>query len=106
MNAERHLDSVEAVQSAIVEGMKRGGTYGTSHKEGGSNIFWRMDRFVRSDYGDYPDVRNFTTETEFLKMLWNFCQFDVTRNSGNRARSELETWKLILRRMSAVKGPP
>lgn len=105
LNAERHLDSVESVQGAIVEGMKRGGTYGTSHKEGGSNIFWRMDRFVRSDYGDDPDHKSFTTETEFLKMLWNFCQFDVTRHAGKGALSEFDTWKLILRRMSGGNGP-
>lgn len=100
LHAERHLDSVAAVQRAIVDGVKRGGTYGTSHKEGGTNIYWRVDRFVRSDYGDYPDLKNFKSETEFMQMLWNFCQFDVTRSAGKRALPELDAWKLILRRMS------
>ncbi len=105
LQAQQHLDSVAAVQCAIVEGMKRGGTFGTSHKEGGTNIYWRMDRFVRSDYGDYPDLKNFTSETEFLKMLWNFCQFDVTRHAGKKGLSELDAWKLILRRMGNVAPP-
>ncbi len=103
--AQRQRDSVAAVQCAIVEGMKRGGTYGTSHKEGGTNIYWRVDRFVRSDYGDYPDLQHFTSEAAFLHMLWNFCQFDVRRHAGKQGQSELEAWKLILRRMGGVEPP-
>ena len=99
LKAEAHLDSVAAIQQAIVEGVKRGGRYGTSHKEGGTNIFWRHGNFFRSDYGDYPDNKAFTDEAEFLKMLRQFCQFDVTRNSGTKPLSEFDEWKLILRRM-------
>lgn len=103
--AQQQLDSIAALQNAIVEGMKQGGTYGTSHKEGGTNIYWRVDRFVRSDYGDYPDLKNFTSEADFLKMLWNFCQFDVKRHAGKQGLSELDTWKLILRRMNDLELP-
>lgn len=104
LNAERHLDSVAAVQQAIIDGMKNGGSFGTSHKEGGTNIYWRVDQFVRSDYGDYSNVKKFRHEAKFLKMLWNFCQFDVTRSSGKRTLPELDVWKLILRRMSPSAG--
>jgi hypothetical protein len=99
LGAETHLDSVAAVQRAIVEGVKRGGSFGTSHKEGGTNIFWRDGKFIRSDYGDYPDHKIFTDEAEFLKMLRQFCQFDVTRNTGREPLPEFDIWKLILRRM-------
>lgn len=105
LNAERHLDSVAAVQQAIIDGMKKGGSFGTSHKEGGTNIYWRVDHFVRSDYGEDPGTKKFRHEAEFLKMLWNFCQFDVTRCSGKRTLPDLDTWKLILRRMSPSGGP-
>ncbi|MEQ1853269.1 MAG: hypothetical protein ABMA01_16950 [Chthoniobacteraceae bacterium] len=100
LNAERHLDSVEAVQRAIVEGVKRGGSFGDSHKEGGTNIYWRDGKFVRSDYGDYPDFHAYKDEAEFLKMLWHFSQFDVTRSAGKQGLPEFDAWKLILRRMS------
>ncbi len=99
LNAERHLDSVEAVQRAIVEGVQRGGSFGDSHKEGGTNIYWRDGKFVRSDYGDYPYFNAYTDEAEFLKMLWLFCQFDVTRSAGKQGLREFDAWKLILRRM-------
>ncbi|HMP82211.1 MAG TPA: hypothetical protein PKA41_05825 [Verrucomicrobiota bacterium] len=97
--AETHLDSVAAIQQAIVAGIKQGGTYGTSHKEGGTNIFWRDGKFIRSDYGDYPDHKEFTDEAEFLKMLRQFCHWNVSRQAGPEKLSEFDTWKLILRRL-------
>lgn len=100
LNAERHLDTVEAVKRAIVDGVKRGGKYGTSHKEGGTNIFFQDGKFNCSDYGDNPDHKQYTDDAEFLKMLWNFSRFDVNRSAGKRELPELEVWKLILRRMS------
>lgn len=103
--AQRHLDSVGAVQRAIVDGMKSGGTFGTSHKEGGTSIYWRKGKFIRSDYGDNPGVQEFTDETQFLKALWHFCHFEVTRNAGKCELREIDAWKLILRRMSPVCPP-
>jgi hypothetical protein len=101
LKAEAQLDSVPAIQQAIVAGLMRGGTFATSHKEGGTNIFWRDGKFIRSDYGEYPDHKTFSDEAEFLKMLRRFCQFDVTRNSGTKPLPEFDEWKLILRRMQA-----
>jgi hypothetical protein len=97
--AETHLDSVAAIQQVIVAGVKGGGSYSTSHKEGGTNIFWRGGKFIRSDYGDDPDHKEFTDESEFLKMLQQFCHWDVNRLAGQYKLSEFDTWKLILRRL-------
>ena len=100
LRAKRDPVSVAEVQRAIVDGVKRGGSFGNSHKEGGTNIGWRNGKFFRSDYGDYPDFKEFDSEPGFLGMLWNFCQFDVTRSTGRQALPELDAWKLILRRMN------
>jgi hypothetical protein len=97
--AETQLDSVAAIQQAIVTGVKGGGSYSTSHKEGGTNIFWRGGKFIRSDYGDYPDHKEFTDESEFLTMLQQFCHWDVHRLAGPNKLSEFDAWKLILRRL-------
>lgn len=97
--SERQLDSVAAIQQAIIAAMKSGARFATSHKEGGTNIYWNKGRFVRSDYGDYPNEQVFTVESEFLKMLFQFCHWDVTSNSGKDQLSEIDTWRLILRRM-------
>lgn len=97
--AETHLNSVATIQQAIVTGMTQGGTFGTSHKEGGTNIFWRSGKFIRSDYGDSPDHNVFTDEAEFLRMLQQFCHWDVHRLAGQNKLSEFDAWKLILRRL-------
>jgi hypothetical protein len=99
LHAERHLDSVAAVQRAIVDGVKRGGRYTDSHKEGDTKIYWRDGKFVRSDEGDYPDFQTYRDEAEFLKKLWLFSQFNVTRSAGKQGLPEFDAWKLILRRM-------
>jgi len=99
LNAEAHLDSVATIQQAIIVGMKDGGSYGISHKEGGTSIFWRSGKFIRSDYGDYPDHKEFTDEADFLKMLQQFCHWEVVRHVGPDKLSEFDTWKLILRRL-------
>jgi hypothetical protein len=97
--AETHLDSVTAIQQAIIAGVRDGGSYSTSHKEGGTNIFWRSGKFIRSDYGDYPDHQEFKDEAEFLKMLQQFCHWEVHRLAGQNKLSEFDIWKLILRRL-------
>lgn len=97
--AETHLDSVTAIQQAILAGVRDGGSYSTSHKEGGTNIFWRSGKFIRSDYGDSPDQQEFKDEAEFLKMLQQFCHWEVHRLAGQSKLSEFDTWKLILRRL-------
>ncbi len=97
--AEAHLDSVAAIQRDIVSAMQRGGTFSTSHKEGGTTIYWHHGVFIRSDYGDDPDHINYRDEEEFLQKLRQFCEWDVTRHAGEEKYSDLDTWKLIRRRL-------
>lgn len=99
LRAERQLDSVAAVQRAIVEGVRRGGRFVSSHKEGGSNIGWRHGAFSRSDHGDDPGFVTYADEAAFLEAICLFHQSDVTRHAGGHALPELDAWKLILRRM-------
>ena len=100
LNAEKHFDSVAAIQQAIIAAVKNGARYYDSHKEGGTKIYWSGDRFVRSDYGDYPDERQFTDENDFLKMLYQFCHWQATSHSDKNQLSDIDTWRLIHRRMS------
>lgn len=96
---EQQLKSVEAIQYAIIDEMKRGASFRTSHKEGGTNIYWKNGRYVRSDYGDYPSEQTFEVDDQFLKMLRQFCDWDVTSHSPKGSLSEIDIWQLIYRRM-------
>ena len=97
LNAEAHLDSVPALQQAIIAAMKRGGRFTTSSKEGDTNFRWSSDRFVRTDVGDYPGTVVYASETEFLDMLRKYCDWETSRNVYPEKVSELVAWKLILR---------
>lgn len=96
---EAELDSIQAVQRAILAGVKRGGRYARSHKEGGTQIYCRAGHLVRSDHGDDPADVNYASESEFLAMLRAFCEPEIRRWAGPEGVSELDAWKLILRRM-------
>lgn len=97
LNAEAHLDTVTTIQQTIVAAMKAGGRFSTSHKEGGTNISWNGEHFVRSDYGDYPDHRTFASEAEFLQALRMFYDWETSANVYPEKVSDLVAWKLILR---------
>lgn len=99
LSAQEHLDSVAAIQQAIIAAMKGGARFCDSHKEGGTKIYWKGDCFVRSDYGDDPDERHYTDEGDFLKMLYQFSHWDATRHSAKGQLSDIDTWRLIHRRM-------
>jgi hypothetical protein len=92
-------DSVEAIQLAIIEKFKSGAYYRTSHKEGGTNIFWRGTRFVRSDFGDDPMEQTFEDESKFLQMLDRLCNCDVVENNGGAKLPECDQWRKILSRL-------
>jgi hypothetical protein len=97
LNAEQHLDTVPALQQAIVAGMKKGGRFTTNHKEGGSTIFWRDGSFARSDYGDDPGHRRFENEDEFLKFLRQFYDWETSKNHYPNKVPDIVAWRLIFR---------
>ena len=97
LNAEAHLDSVPALQQTIVAAMKRGARFTTSHKEGGTNLSWNGEHFVRSDHGDYPDHITYASEGHFLDALRKFYDQETSQNVYPEKVSDLVAWKLILR---------
>jgi hypothetical protein len=99
LNAEAHLDSVPAIQQAIIAAMKAGARFTTSHKEGGTNITWNGTHFHRSDYGDYPDHITYASEADFLDALRKFYDGETSKNVYPEKVADLVAWKLMLRLM-------
>jgi len=100
LQAEARLGSVPAIQQTIVAVMKRGATFSTAHKEGGTILKWSDGCFIRSDYGDDPDFKKFADETEFLKSLRLFYDSEISRASYPDKVPDIDAWKLILRKMN------
>lgn len=97
LDAEAHLDTVPAIQEAIIAALKDGRDFSTSHKEGGTNLTWRGGKFVRSDYGDDPAETSYPSETEFLDFLRRFYDWETSSSVYPDKVSELGAWRLILR---------
>jgi hypothetical protein len=92
ISVESHLTDIHAVQQEIVARMRKGGTYSTSHKEGGTNISLRGSKFLRADYGEWEQTETFTEEAKFFSFLRKFYDWQT-----QSASSEFDKWKLILR---------
>ncbi|MFO1502076.1 MAG: hypothetical protein U1G07_27505 [Verrucomicrobiota bacterium] len=105
LEAEAALSSVEAVQQAIVAAMKAGASFATAHKEGGTNIRWLGGRFVRADYGESEERREFRSEAEFLQFLRQFYDWETSRNTYPAKVSDLAAWRLILRLLRKERPP-
>jgi hypothetical protein len=95
--AEVHLDTIPALQQAIVGAMKQGACFTTSDKEGETNIFWNDGRFVRVRSGDDPGSEIFANEDAFLARLRMFYDRETSSNIYPLKASEITAWKLIWR---------
>lgn len=101
LEAEARLESVPVIQQTIVAAMKRGATFSTAHKEGGTILKWVDGQFIRSDYGEDPDLKKFADETEFLEALHQFYDSETSRAVYPDKVSDLDAWKLILRKLAS-----
>ncbi len=97
LNAEAHLNTVPALQQAIVAAMKSGARFSTSSKEGGTTLCWNGEHFVRSDHGDHPDTIIFSGEPDFLEALRKFYAWETAKNAYPEMVAELVAWRLMLR---------
>lgn len=97
LSAEAHLADVPAIQQLIVESLRAGARFATSHKEGGTSIFWRGGRFIRVEEGECPSTDTFADEVIFLAFLRRHFHHTVSRTMPQI--TEYQEWKLILRLM-------
>ncbi len=105
MVAERALSSISAVEQEILAAVRAGGTFSTSHKEGGTTVSWRGGRFVRADYGESQFSETFVDDAAFLSFLRRFFEWE-TRRGSRGTPTELQRWQLIYRLLRPAAGEP
>lgn len=93
---QSRLDTVPAIQQAIVAAMKQGASFATAHREGGTSIACTRGRFVRADYGESQALQEFSDERELLDFLRAFYDWETRRHAVSPP-TELDRWRLILR---------
>jgi hypothetical protein len=96
MQALPEAKDIHALQQAIVAALKAGARFATAHKEGGSRIVWTGSRFLREDYGDFPDRIIYADEAAFLAALRRFFDWQVSRDCYPGKPTEVEAWRGIL----------
>ena len=97
------LDTIDALQRSIVQGLKQGARFSKSDKDScGSAIVWRSGAFLSSDWGDRPAQESSTEEVDLWRMLRTFSHFERWRAERAGPLSELDTWRLIWRLMGPV----
>jgi len=104
--AEAAFVDVLALQRAILDGLRRGGTYATAHKEGGTRIFFQNGRFVRADHGDHEARQEYVDETAFLTSLRHFYDWQTSRSVYPDKVDDYTAWKLILRLQDVAQSGP
>jgi hypothetical protein len=97
--SQPNAPSVPTIQQAILEAMKHGAQFRSSHKEGNTTLFWQNGLFVKRDVGDYPGEEKFQDANEFLNRLYMFLHWDVSRHAVKEHLTELDIWQLISRKL-------
>lgn len=100
LEEDQWLNDAPTIRAAILSGMKSGGWYSASDKEGTTRISWTGSRFVKTGEGDHPAYEAFANDDEFLDRLRRFCDLWTDRQPPATARSEVEAWRLVLRLMN------
>ncbi len=100
--AEAQLAAVEPIQRLILDRMAAGWRFSTSHKEGGTHIYHRVDRFIAADYGESNEIRDFKTEADFLRFIRQYFDWETSRSVAPNKVPDLLAWRLILR----LQRPP
>ena len=101
---ESHLVDVSAVQQAVLLGLRDGCRFSTSHKEGGTRIFFQHGHYFRSDYGDNVSNERYPDESTFLAALRQFYDWQTSRAIYPEKVDEHTAWKLILRLLEPPEG--
>lgn len=95
--AESQLTAIEPIQRLILDRMATGWRFSTSHKEGGTHIYQRGDRFIAANYGESNEIRDFKTEADFLRFLRQYFDWETSRSVAPNKVPDLLAWRLILR---------
>ncbi|TLD70678.1 hypothetical protein FEM03_10205 [Phragmitibacter flavus] len=96
LNAETQLDNIPFIQQQILDALRHGATYTTSHKEGGTHIGYRNCHFYRQDYGESNASETFTDEPTFLVFLRRFYDWETSKTLYPDKASDQIAWRLIL----------
>lgn len=91
---------VEALQRQVLDGLRDGMRFFTSHKEGGSHLFFDGRVYRRQDYGEEPNVDEaYADDKGMLDCLRRFYDWDARRDTYPHHKPERHVWTYIVGQM-------
>jgi hypothetical protein len=92
-------DPILAAQKRVLAALRDGKQFRNAHHEGGSTLYFNGKTFLREDYGEYPDRREFATDAEMLACIRQFFDWESRRETYPHQPAELDVWKYIERQL-------
>lgn len=93
------LAPVQAIQGSILEAMREGASFRTSHHEGGTYVFWDGTRFVREEYGVGESREEYADGKQMLAYVRRLYNSESRRETYPHQPPEVDVWKFIVSRM-------
>lgn len=91
--------AIRSIQDSILNSLRSGKSFSTSHHEGGTNIRCVGTVFVLQDYGEANDREEFSDTGKFLTRLREFYDWESRRDDYPHAPPELDAWRFIERQL-------
>jgi hypothetical protein len=92
-------DPIIALQKKMLAALRDGRQFRTSHHEGGTILYFNGKTFLREDFGEYPDVKEFATDAEMIACIRAFFDWESRRETYPHKPPELDVWKFIERQL-------
>lgn len=87
--------AIADLQQAVLAALRSGKRLSTAHKEGGTILSFNGQNFLRSDYGDEPGLRVFSSDAEMLQAIRDFYDWESRRECYPHRPPEREVWRYI-----------
>ena len=91
---------VAALRRQILDELRNGKSFRTSHHEGGTSIYFDGKTFVRSEHGEQESFTVLGTEEEALDAIKELYDWESRKGSFPHRPPELEVWQFIQRQLT------
>ena len=91
---------VAALKHEILEDLRDGASFRTSHHEGGTTIYFDGKAFVRSEYGEQTSSKVLSTDEETLDCIEALYDWESRKDTFPQRPPELEVWRFIQRQLT------
>ncbi len=98
-NIEEDPMPIAELKRAVLEGLRAGRSFSTSHHEGGTVLFHDGTAFREQTYGAEESRRVFQAEDEMLRRVREFFDWESRRETYPHQPREVEVWRFIRRQL-------